>query len=210
MRSVLIGNGFQVPDRDTTAPRIGLCRTPTWSDADQATQTLIESTAERFASAGASVDEVTFPSPFDRIQETHGRIMDFEAARNYAFEHRTRGADLSTDLREGVLARGLALAPDAYFEALKRAEAFRAFVDDQFGKFDAILAPSAPGEAPQGLGWTGDPRFNALWTLAWTPCVTLPAGRGPRGLPLGIQLVGARARDTALLDVAAWAELRLQ
>jgi Asp-tRNA(Asn)/Glu-tRNA(Gln) amidotransferase A subunit family amidase len=72
-----------------------------------------------------------------------------------------------------------------------------------------LLAPSAMGEAPQGLDSTGDTRFNAIWTLAWTPCVTLPAGNGRKGLPLGIQLVGPRFRDEALLDTAAWVEAKL-
>ena len=39
--------------------------------------------------------------------------------------------------------------------------------------------------------------------------MTLPAGTGPKGLPLGIQLVGPRFRDEALLDAAAWVEPRL-
>jgi len=46
--------------------------------------------------------------------------------------------------------------------------------------------------------------------LAWTPCLTLPAGSGRGGLPLGIQLVGPRFRDEALLDAAVWIEARLQ
>jgi amidase len=45
--------------------------------------------------------------------------------------------------------------------------------------------------------------------LAWTPCLTLPAGNGRSGLPLGIQLVGQRFRDEALLDAAAWVEAQL-
>ncbi len=209
MRSVLLGSELRLPAEGATSPRIGLCRTPAWDQADSATQTLIENTAKRLASAGASVEELTFPAPFDRILEVHGRIMDFEAARNYAFELESRPGELSQELREGALARGRALSSDEYLRALDSAEAFRVFITDAFASFDAILTPSAAGEAPEGLGWTGDPRFNAIWTLAWTPCITLPAGRGPRGLPLGIQLVGARGRDTALLDVAKWIETRL-
>ncbi len=73
-----------------------------------------------------------------------------------------------------------------------------------------LLTPSAAGEAPVGLQSTGDPRFNSIWTLAWTPCVTLPAGTGPAGLPLGIQLVGRRFGDEALLDAASWVEAHLE
>ena len=39
--------------------------------------------------------------------------------------------------------------------------------------------------------------------------MTLPAGRGPEGLPLGIQLVGRRGRDEQLFDAAAWVEAHL-
>ena len=69
-----------------------------------------------------------------------------------------------------------------------------------FDTVDVLLCPSAPGEAPEGVEFTGDPRFNSIWTLAGTPCVTLPAGTGAKGLPLGIQLVGLapRGRPAAL------------
>jgi Asp-tRNA(Asn)/Glu-tRNA(Gln) amidotransferase A subunit family amidase len=72
------------------------------------------------------------------------------------------------------------------------------------GGLDAILTPSAPGEAPEGLGWTGDPAFNALWTLLHGPNITVPAGTGPKGLPLGVQLVGRVGEDAALLGWARW------
>jgi Asp-tRNA(Asn)/Glu-tRNA(Gln) amidotransferase A subunit family amidase len=116
---------------------------------------------------------------------------------------------LSPALREGLLAPGRALPLAAYIEAIETAEAFRRNLDDVFIEVDVLIAPSAPGEAPKGHGSTGDARFNAIWTLAWTPCLTLPAGNGRSGLPLGIQLVGQRFRDEALLDAAAWVEAQL-
>jgi Asp-tRNA(Asn)/Glu-tRNA(Gln) amidotransferase A subunit family amidase len=210
MDAVLLGGPVRRVDRDAAAPRIKVCRAAPWGEPDAVTQALIESTAERLAGEGASVGELTIPPEFNAILEMHGRIMEFEAARSYAFEYDTRFADVSPALREGALARGRALPVAAYAEALEVAEAFRRFLDDAFADTDAILAPSAPGEAPAGLEWTGDPRFNAVWTLAWTPCITLPVGAGPGGLPLGIQLVGRRNRDAALLDTAAWVEARLR
>jgi amidase len=207
MRAVLLAQDLHSVDRASAAPRIGFCRTPVWDHADSDTQGLLERTAVKLAAAGATVRDVVV-NPAD-ILDHHRRIFEFEAARNYAYEYEVHGDKLSAALRDGLLTPGRALPLSAYVEAIETAEAFRHHLDDLFGDFDVLLAPSAVGEAPEGLGSTGDARFNAIWTLAWTPCVTLPAGTGRKGLPLGIQLIGPRFRDEALLDAAAWVEGRL-
>src|SRR4051794_38100194 len=196
-------------DRNISAPRIGLCRTPSWERADAATQALIERTAGALSAAGARVSEIRFAPEFENILEHHRRIFNFEAARNYAYEYETHHDQVSQILRDTVLTPGRELPLAAYVEAIETAEKFRRHLDDIFSDVDLLLTPSAAGEAPEGLGSTGDPSFNSIWTLAWTPCVTLPSGAGPKGLPLGVQLVGQRFRDEALFDIAAWAEARL-
>jgi Asp-tRNA(Asn)/Glu-tRNA(Gln) amidotransferase A subunit family amidase len=207
LRAALLAQPRRPVDRGAAAPRIGFCRTPLWDEASPDTQALLERTALRLSSAGARVTE-TAPVPAD-ILERHHRIFAFEAARNYAWEYETHRDELSPALRDGLLAPGRAMPLADYVAALEAAEAFRARLDAVFDEFDALLAPSAVGEAPTGLASTGDARFNAIWTLAWTPCLTLPAGTGRTGLPLGIQLVGRRLADEALLDAAAWVEARL-
>ena len=207
MRAVLLAQPRRPVDRRTAAPRIGFCRTPEWERADADTHALLERTASRLAAAGAAVKEVSL-TPAD-ILDRQRRIFEFEAARNYAYEYEVHRDKLSPALRDGLLMPGRTLPLAAYIEAIETAEMFRRYLDDLFGEFDALLTPSAVGEAPEGLGSTGDARFNAIWTLAWTPCVTLPAGSGGKGLPLGVQLVGARFGDEALLDAAAWVEARL-
>jgi Asp-tRNA(Asn)/Glu-tRNA(Gln) amidotransferase A subunit family amidase len=207
LRGVLLAQSPHVVDRETTAPRIGFCRTPAWEHADRDTHALLERTASVLSGTAATVREVALNPP--DILDHHRRIFEFEASRNYAHEYDVHGDKLSEALREGLLARGRALPLPAYIEALETAEVFRRNLDDLFADLDVLLAPSAVGEAPEGLASTGDARFNAIWTLAWTPCVTLPAGNGPKGLPLGIQLIGPRFRDEALLDAAAWVESRL-
>ncbi len=112
-------------------------------------------------------------------------------------------------MRDTVLTPGRELPPPAYGEPTETPEPFRRHLDDIFADVDALLTPSAAGEAPLGLGSTGDPSFNSIWTLAWTPCLTLPAGNGPKGLPLGVQLVGPRFSDEALFAAAAWVAVRL-
>jgi amidase len=206
LRAALIGMPHRKIDRSVGAPRIGVCRTPAWDAAEPPVQALIEQTARRFGAAGASVSEISFAPEFADILEHHRRVFNYEAARNYAYEYEEHHEQVSQVLRETVLTPGRELPLAAYIEALDMAEAFRRHLDDIFRDVDVLLTPSAAGEAPEGLGSTGDPSFNAIWTLGWTPCVTLPAGTGPKGLPLGVQLVGPRFRDERLLDIAAWAE----
>ena len=210
LRAALLAAPPRAIDRGVAAPRIGLCRTPAWERADAATQALIEASAARLAAAGARVSEVSFAPAFANILEHHRRIFGFEAARNYAYEYDFHHEQVSRVLRDTLLQPGRELPLAAYVEAIETAEAFRAHLDDIFAGVDVLLTPSAAGEAPEGLGSTGDPSFNAIWTLGWVPCVTLPAGTGPNGLPLGIQLIGRRFGDEALLDAAAWAAAQLR
>jgi Asp-tRNA(Asn)/Glu-tRNA(Gln) amidotransferase A subunit family amidase len=45
-----------------------------------------------------------------------------------------------------------------------------------------------------------------MWTLLGTPAVTIPAGKGPNGLPVGVQLVGRIGDDARLMACALFAE----
>ncbi|HVC57108.1 MAG TPA: amidase [Stellaceae bacterium] len=209
LRAALVAGTLRPIDRTTAAPRIGICRTPAWERAEPAMQGLVESGAARLAASGARVSEVSFAPAFANILDHHRRIFNFEAARNYAYEYEEHNALVSPVLRDTVLTPGRELPLAAYVEALETADAFRRHLDDIFAEFDVLMTPSTAGEAPLGLGSTGDPSFNSIWTLAWTPCLTLPAGTGPNGLPLGVQLVGRRFADEALFDAAAWCVARL-
>ncbi|HXN55927.1 MAG TPA: hypothetical protein VN874_06640, partial [Myxococcales bacterium] len=109
------------------------------------------------------------------------------------------GEPLRRLFREGDAAVGA-----AYAKAKAQGERCRQLFADALSPSDLILTLAAPGEAPLGLAATGDPLFNRAWTLLHVPCVSLPAGIGPHGMPLAIQLVGARGSDAALLAHAGW------
>ena len=83
-------------------------------------------------------------------------------------------------------------------------------MDAVFARCDAILCPSAPGPAPEGLDDTGNAIFNGLWTLSGMPAVTLPVFTADNGLPMGVQLVGRRGDDARLLRTARWLATHLE
>ena len=75
---------------------------------------------------------------------------------------------------------------------------------------DAWICPSTTGEAPRGLATTGSPLMNLPWTHSGLPAITIPAGSGAAGLPLGLQLVGDFMADERLLALAAVVERMLE
>ncbi|MHB8766344.1 MAG: amidase [Deferrisomatales bacterium] len=186
-------------------PRIGRCRTHEWDRADPATAAAWEEAGRRFAAAGAVVSEVTLPEAFRGLADAQKAIMAFEAARALAFEAREHRGRLSPELL-ALLDAGAEGDPALYDAARALAGECRARLSEVLGDCDALLVPSAVGEAPRGLGATGDPLFNRVWTLLGGPCVNLPGLTGPGGLPVGVQLVGRPGDDARVLAAARWAE----
>ncbi len=90
-----------------------------------------------------------------------------------------------------------------------KSQGLESFVELFEQRYDAILAPAAPGTAPKGLASTGDPSFCTLWTLCGMPAVSLPLLEGANGLPLGVQLVDPRDGDARLLRTARWLAARV-
>ena len=191
------------------APRIGLCGTPIWNDGLARHAGAAGKTARDLEAKGAKVVDIEFGPAFNDILDDHAAITGFESFRNYADERLRNPGKLSPEIT-AVLKRGGAVTLDRYVAAQRKTVAFKAHIDAMFDTVDVLLDAERAGRSaggPQGV--TGDPRFNSIWTLSGHPCVTLPAGTGPKGLPLGVQLVGLRHDDDRLLSIAAWVAARL-
>jgi len=101
------------------------------------------------------------------------------------------------------------MARSEYLAGLQLGEDCRARLPALFQEFDVVLAPCVNGEPPRGLDETGDPGFQAMWTILHVPALSMPTHRGPNGLPVGIQLVANRNDDERLLACARWIWQRL-
>jgi Asp-tRNA(Asn)/Glu-tRNA(Gln) amidotransferase A subunit family amidase len=188
-----------------TPPRLAIVKTPKWLIASEAQRNLFVANTMRLQEAGARVREVTLPKMFEGAWDNVMKIMARDAARSFASiesRHRIRLSPALVD----VIDRGRSVSLDEYDRARARREDYRRWLDGLFGQYEAILTIPAVGEATEGLGNTGDATFASLWTQAGLPAVTIPSGRGPRGLPLGLQVVGRYRDDEQTLRVAAWCE----
>jgi Asp-tRNA(Asn)/Glu-tRNA(Gln) amidotransferase A subunit family amidase len=208
-RSAMTAIPYMPPALPESAPRLGLCRGPHWEEAEPEGRAVLEAAAERLARAGAAVSEAELPQACGESDERQRVLGSFEGLRNHMPELYRHEALLSARLREEKIALGRELTLEAFRRACRGAEVARAAAQDWASGFDAILTLPAPGQAPRGLADTGSAVFNALWTQLYMPCLTISAGHGPDGLPVGIQLVARRHADEHLLQVALWVEQRL-
>ena len=200
--AAITGRDLRIDRHAPAAPRIALVRTHLWSRASPDMQSALERAARTAVAAGAQVRELELPAIFEDAMRAQVTIQDHEAYRALAYEFDHHQDRLGSILRQ-QLARGAAIDFDSYDEARRTARRARQVFADLMADTDAMLTPSAPGGAPLGLGSTGDPMFNRLWTLLGPPCINVPGLTDTSGLPLGVQIVGRFARDRTALE-AAW------
>jgi amidase len=184
-------------------PRVAVCRTYEWPSVQPETAALFERLAKRFA-----LREVSLPAAFQDLRAAQATIQRYELARSLADEYLRFQDKLDASLRERC-ELGYAIEVPQYAAAVQLATRCRALLDEAFGDCDALLVPAAVGEAPMGLASTGDAVMNAVWTLLQGPSVCVPAGRGPNGMPLAVQVVGRIGDDARTLACAAWLEKKI-
>jgi Asp-tRNA(Asn)/Glu-tRNA(Gln) amidotransferase A subunit family amidase len=189
-------------------PRFGLYKTPMWDEAEPSTELALDQTRVALERAGAWIGEITVPPEHRTLTRAQDRVMGYELVRSLAHERLQHSAELSPRLGQ-MLDEGMTVGADEYDAAVAETAAARARLNGFFGPCDALLVPAAPGAAPKGLGYTGNPVFNRMWTLLGVPCVTLPAVWGEGGLPTGIQLVGRIGDDARLMAAALFTERAL-
>jgi Asp-tRNA(Asn)/Glu-tRNA(Gln) amidotransferase A subunit family amidase len=190
------------PNLVVAGSRIGLCRSPAWDEVEEGGRAALESAAGRLRAAGAQVIDLDLPAPFQDLNEMQARILNAEAQLSFLAEYRTQPDLLHPTLRAfAENAAGLSRA--ALRQAYDVAAACRAVFDQLASAYDAVLTPSAVGEAPEGLDHTGLTVCNTMWSLLHTPCINVPGLVGPAGMPVGVTLTGPRYEDRKVLAAAA-------
>ena len=139
-------------------------------------------------------------------------------AANYRSLHdlycRTRGEGFGPEVKRRIMLGTYVLSAgyyEAYYlSALKVRNHIRDDFRRAFDQVDLLLSPTTPTAAFALGEKILDPLamylsdvFTVPANLAGLPAVSLPLGVNTEGLPLGVQLWGARFRDTELLSAAA-------
>ena len=194
------GQGVE-PDR----PVLGVPEGPYLVQASEEALDALERQVKQLEATGFAVRRVPLLEDIEDINKRHRQLI----AAEFAQVHEKWFADYGK-LYRPVTAEIIREGQQVATEALERGRAGRAALRREMeGQMEARgvhvwICPAATGTAPEGLEYTGDPCMNLPWTHAGLPALTLPAGKGENGLPLGLQCCAAFGRDEELL---AWGEM---
>lgn len=204
----LLGEVATRPLRPWGPPRLGVLDTAVLEETEEAVLQATQSAIERLAHAGAEIQSLVLPAMFRDVMKMHRRIMAVEAAafhRERFGDHRDRyGPKIAALLDEGLA------VPAVDYVAVKAwHREFRRLAAGLLEGVDALVMPSTHTTAPATLATTGTPHFQAPWSLARLPVVSIPCGIAADGMPSAVQLIGRLHEDAKLLCTAAWCEQAL-
>ncbi len=167
-----------------------------------------------FAGRGARVEPVAPPFDAERIWDSWITLRSWSVAAG--LEALMDRKAVLKDSAQWELDRGLALsAMQVHHASVLRSDWFRRAAR-VFEDFDALVLPAAQVwpfaiEKPYPTAIAGHQmdtyhRWMQVVTpvsLLGLPCLAMPAGFGPEGLPMGLQLFGPRGSDARLLSMGA-------
>ena len=183
-----------------------------WFDlpyANRYSSSVNEGTLELLAALGKQVDRIPAPQSFAGLIESLRVIYSYELSQNLQSMRETHESMLSSTMRN-ALESADKITSQQYADALDVIPAAEKWFSQLFNDYDAILTPSALGEAPLYEQGTGDPICCTIWTLTGLPCISLPLLEGIDDMPIGIQLVGGTNEDDRLFRTTRWVLNALQ
>lgn len=200
--SIFFGEALGDPRYDIDLPvrrdfTVGVWRPLGWDDAEPCVREAFDDAVQRLQQAGVRVKVLDMPKMFTQIADDHDIIMAYDLARSFKEIRRDHEDKCDPALLE-YLDKGERDTAEDYGRTLDLADACRRAFIDVARDIDILATPATLGEAPD-ISDTGSNIFIRIWTLLHNPALTLPIARGPRGLPVGLQLVGFQKEDARFL-----------
>jgi Asp-tRNA(Asn)/Glu-tRNA(Gln) amidotransferase A subunit family amidase len=200
--------GPATPPAAVKPRKLAMLETDGWAAAAPSAKQALEAARAKLKAAGIAIatrhDDATVAAAETAIHGARELSMDINTWESRwpinTYRARDAGKLSKAMLDRGVAAEAMTL--DDYRRDLADRDKRRAAYHALATGFDACITLAAPGAAPVGLGWTGDPVFVVPGSMLGVPALSLPV-LDDGGLPLGLQLLGFADRDAALFATAA-------
>lgn len=192
------------------SPRLGL-----GVPVDTDVETAIAAAVEAVRASGIAVRDADPKWPDGAGEPAVMALQHAGLAATYGEAYRRDPDQFDPDIAVQI-ADGLALPATAVAAALAMSTAIAGAAARFFAEgVDFLLTPTTPCVAwphaqlgPTTIGGVAVPHrghavFTPLFNHAFCAAISIPAGRGRDGLPVGFQIVGPRFSDLAVLSLAA-------
>ena len=188
---------------DIAGLRVGFCRTPHWHEIDASTQTLLEDAAAQLTKAGATVEDLTLDEDaFEESRLANLVVNKYGMNRALAWELKNHYDQITDILKNTHLVDSTTFTHGEWRNAIRANENYRRRFAKETKDYDVMLTASSFGEALEGTALTGSATMNNLATRTQIPAISIPAFTGPKGLPVGAQLMGHWGEDHKLLEAS--------
>ena len=182
------------------APRFAFVKGPVWDFGEDDMQEQIIKFIENLP---FEVEELNLGDDFNEAANSHEIIMNGSIAKSLSQYYENEKEKLHPFTISRIEA-GIPVSAKQYIEAIENAKKMQQTLNKFFHKFDAIITPAAPGQAPRDLMNTGNAIFNGYWTMMGTPAISLPLLQGRDNLPMGIQIISSWNEDYKLIKIAEY------
>ncbi|MDA9170974.1 amidase [Alphaproteobacteria bacterium] len=180
------------------SPKFAFVKGPVWNFGEKDMQEQIE---KLVANLSMDIEEVEIGHNFDEAAKCHEIIMNGSISSSLLSYYKKDRSKLHPFTINRIEA-GIPVSARDYIEAIEKAKKMKKALELIFNKFDAIITPAAPGQAPRDLNNTGNAIFNGYWTMMGVPAISLPLLKGRDGLPIGVQVITSWNKEADLLDIS--------
>lgn len=161
----------------------------------------VDAVRERLIERGVKVERRASPIDFARLAALQWSTTIYEAGRAMRGFLQLADGQIGSKLREAIT-RGCAISETQYLDERQEISRLRHTLQTAVAAADACLWPATPSTAPEGLGWTGDPKYIGPWTASAGPILSVPSAVTGDGLPLGCIVIGKPGADAELVALA--------
>jgi len=187
-------------------PRLGVLGGFWDATADENIRGVFAAALAKLYDAGAEIMPIESDLDLSQVQPMHRRIMAVETAAVHREDYR-RNPDAFGPLLRRLLDEGLGISGIDYAVALAQLREYKRRAASLPEPVDALIVPSTHTTAPPTLDTiTGTSEFQAPWSCAGLPVVSIPCGLAADGMPAAVQLVGRYHDEPRLLGIARWCE----
>lgn len=171
---------------------------PAWDSGENDMQHKIQQFVNK---SDLNIKTLDLGAEFEEATQCHEIIMNGSISRSLLSYYETNKSKLHPFTIKRIEA-GITVTANEYIDAIEKAKKMKQSLGNIFKKFDAIITPAAPGQAPRDLMNTGNAIFNGYWTMLGVPAISLPLLKGKDDLPIGVQIISSWNKEAELLDIS--------